>query len=56
MQVMGLSTLPLIDDGKIVEASVNQSKLTMRYTEPITELIRGQIEGRIVRRVALTAI
>jgi arylsulfatase A len=39
-QVMGLGPLPLIDGDKIVEAPVDQSTLTRRYTERAVEFIR----------------
>lgn len=44
MQVMGLVPLPLIDGEGIVEAPVNQSSLTQRYTERATDFIRRNRE------------
>ena len=44
MQVMGLAPLPLIDGDKIVEAPVDQSTLTRRYTERAVEFIRKNHE------------
>jgi len=41
MQVMGLVPLPLIDGDRIVEAPVDQSKLTRRYTERAIAFIRA---------------
>lgn len=39
-QVMGLEPLPLMDGDKIVEAPVDQSTLTQRYTERAVQFIR----------------
>lgn len=44
MQVMGLSPLPLMDGDRIVEAPVDQSTLTRRYTERAVEFIRKNWE------------
>ncbi len=40
MQVMGLEPLPLIDGERVVEAPVDQSQLTRRYTERAVAFIR----------------
>jgi len=40
IQVMGLEPLPLMDGDKIVEAPVDQSTLTQRYTERAVQFIR----------------
>ncbi len=40
MQVMGLQPLPLVDGDTIVEAPVDQAKLTQRYTERAVKFIR----------------
>jgi len=39
-QVMGLQPLPLIDGERIIEAPVDQSSLTRRYTERAVQFIR----------------
>jgi arylsulfatase A len=44
VQVMGLGPLPLIDGDKIVEAPVDQSTLTKRYTQRAVEFIRKNRE------------
>src|SRR5690349_15805910 len=41
MQVMGLAPLPLYDGETIVEAPVDQSTLTRRYTERAVQFIRA---------------
>jgi arylsulfatase A-like enzyme len=41
MQVMGLQPLPLMDGTKIVEAPVDQTQLTQRYTKRAVEFIRA---------------
>lgn len=41
MQVMGVAPLPLIDGDRIVEAPVEQSTLTRRYTERALAFIRA---------------
>jgi arylsulfatase A len=40
LQVMGLEPLPLIDGDRVVEAPVDQSTLTQRYTERAVAFIR----------------
>jgi arylsulfatase A len=40
IQVMGLEPLPLMDGDKVVEAPVDQSTLTRRYTERAVQFIR----------------
>jgi arylsulfatase A-like enzyme len=43
-QVMGLQPLPLIDGDTVIEAPVDQSTLTRRYTERAVEFIRKNRE------------
>jgi arylsulfatase A len=43
-QVMGLQPLPLFEGAKIVEAPVDQSQLTRRYTERAVEFMRANRE------------
>ena len=40
IQVMGLAPLPLMEGNAVVEAPVDQSRLTRRYTERATAFIR----------------
>lgn len=44
MQVMGLEPLPLIDGEKVIEAPVEQSTLTRRYTDRAVAFIRENRE------------
>lgn len=44
MQVMGVEPLPLIDGERVVEAPVDQSTLTRRYTERAVAFIRANRE------------
>lgn len=44
MQVMGLEPLPLLEGERVVEAPVDQSRLTQRYTERAVAFIRENRE------------
>lgn len=44
LQVMGLEPLPLLDGDRVVEAPVDQSQLTRRYTQRAVQFIREHRE------------